>query len=253
MHSKTLSESKKVAEKSTPVQVWQMRFHEYLKEKTGGKEAWSQLMFGSNVALLMVLAADITSGAPCLSQDKRKGLREISKRLKKAEIPQVLSTAELIEGLSSRLIERSMDLTSFTDLPNRLRAYAGSIGQFAKIGAALSTERVAKTADFMLFFLHTYLTIATGRPQWGGLATLLEAGHAGHGRFVEIDEENLRKKIGRLRRKYRVSCSRLEQQARDYYSAGNGNWFTRHELGQMAEKFALRLAREQFPDLKYPE
>jgi hypothetical protein len=251
-YRKNYPKAKRITEDIELPDGWlQSRFDDYLEEKPGGREAWGHLMFGSNVVLLVLLAAKITSDTSCDLQDSRKRLREFSKGLR-AGIPQILATAELIDELSSTLSDRNVHLEQFVDLPKQLRAYSEQISGFSKISAKLSTERLPKSADYALFFLHSYLTVATGQPQWRGLATLLEAAHAGHGHSVEVDEEALRQKVKRMRSRDAKLCSHYEQRARDYYSAGNGNWPTRKELKEMTQKIVLDLAErfvhETFPD-----
>jgi hypothetical protein len=126
--------------------------HFHSRNQTG---AWRDLVFGSNVALLVLLAANITSGAPCAFKNQREKLKEFSKRLK-AGIPQISATAQLITDFNLLTMERHVDLKRFADLPTQLRAYAHDIAGFAKIAAELSSNRHPKTADYALFFLHGY-------------------------------------------------------------------------------------------------
>ena len=95
--------------------VWLKRFNDYLDEKPGGRDAWGDLLSGSNVALLTLLAAGITSGSPCALKEQRKRLRKFSDGLK-AGIPQILSTAQLITELNRKVLDRGVDLKEFAEL-----------------------------------------------------------------------------------------------------------------------------------------
>ncbi len=230
-------------------QSWIKRFNKYLDEKPGGKEANSKLLFGCNPLLLAGMSAHITSDSQCSLRPQREGLRKLSETLR-ASIPEILTAAESITELSRKASEGGADVTQFGGLPTQLRAYAESINEFAKIAAKHSSVRLPKSHDFALFFLHTYIAKATGQPQWRGLADLLEAAYAGHGFCVEVDEENLRKKIERLAARHVRVCSHLDKMAQEYLSAGNGNWFTKEELGQMARDMALRMLETEYPEAK---
>jgi hypothetical protein len=232
---------------------WLRKFNDFLEEKPGGREAWHGLMFGSNVALLMLLASHITADVPCGLKDSRKRLRAFSKDLK-ARIPKLLHTAELITELNRVLLDRRVELEQFSVLPSQLRAYAQYIAEFAKVASSLSSARLPESSDFEFFFLHAYLKCATGQPQWRGLATLLEAAHAGYGRCEEVDEECLRKKIaGMAAGSHATVCSHLEQKAREYVASGNGGWPSGQELEQIAVAVALELSKNATPEAKSPE
>jgi hypothetical protein len=138
-------------------------------------------------------------------------------------------------------------------LSEHLQSYSREIFELAKIFAPLSSKRLPKTADFILFFLHAYVDCATGQPQWRGLATLLEAAYAGHGRCEEADEECLRKKIRAMNVNHTRECSRLRQKAQEYLDSGNGGWPSKQELEQIAMDVALELSREAYPEVNLPQ
>jgi hypothetical protein len=195
--------------------AWNKRFDDYLDERPGGQEEWSRLMFGSNVVLLTVLAANITSGVPGILEERRETLREFGQDLRR-RVPKMLSTVEAITAINNKLVDYGTDLSQSEKLSEHLQSYSREISELAKIFAPLSSKRLPKTADFILFFLHAYVDCATGQPQWRALATLLEAAYAGHGHCEEVDEECLRKKIGAMNVNRTRECSRLRQKAQEY-------------------------------------
>ena len=220
---------------------WTDRFLAYLREKVKGEEAWGQLVFGANPVLLIRMAAAVVADTPGEIEVIRRK-RKVFAENPKAGIPRIKATAKLIRELQRETSDYRICVGQFADLSEKLTAYAHELETFAQIALENTSERLPKFADYALFFLHSYLLKATGRPQWRCLATIIEAANAACGREVEIDDDSLRKRItGMVARDSQV-FTHLKRRAEEYIAGGNGDWWTREEWDQIVHHWAEQMA-----------
>ena len=159
----------------------------------------------------------------------------------------------MIEHLNNKAANYNWRLRHFTDLPEKLREYAEDLEVLSDIASELSSERLPKTTDYGLYFLHAYVLKATGKPQWRGLAILLEAAYAASGVSVDVDDDLIRKKVTNLRDRDERRCSNLERRAEDYIQKGNGEWLSRQDLLQIAKEVAQKILQENEPEPNLPK
>lgn len=221
---------------------WTTRFYEYLDQKPGAKEEWDELAFGGNYALLMLLASmDHCSELEVLRVELRLLVDVLEPTIRVSQ-----SLSELAEETNRDISALRADISEFSDMPEKLRKYSRYLQDMKGVATGLSSSRLPGTADYILFFLHSYISHLNGQPKWNALATLLEAAHFAKTRkVIFIESESLRKRIAGLRKRDPGRCSNLDAKAAQYLAEGNGGWPTRQQLEEILENVMCQLDRER--------